>query len=103
MKEYMKRFWIWYAIVAVLVVVYLVLSVKNEKGPETYERTNTECLTQERVFDMADKLSDEEEEKIKQIETVLKEHPVGESLSYDEEGFLQILREIDGICGLFLH
>ncbi len=65
MKEYMKRFWIWYAIVAVLVVVYLVLSVKNEKGPETYERTNTECLTQERVFDMADKLSDEEEEKLR--------------------------------------
>lgn len=65
MKEYLKRFWIWYAIVAVLAVVYLVLNLKDEKGAVAYERTNTECLTQERVFDMADKLSDDEEEKLR--------------------------------------
>lgn len=67
MKEYLKRFWIWYAIVAVLAVVYLVLNMKDEKGAVTYERMNTECLTQERVFDMADKLTDKEEEKLREL------------------------------------
>lgn len=65
MKEYIKRFWIWYAIVAVLAVVYLVLGIKGENGTDTYKRTNTECLTQERVFDMADKLTDDEEDKLR--------------------------------------
>lgn len=50
---------------------------------------------EEREIHIVAIFSDEEEEKIKRIETVLKEHPVGESLSYDEEGFLRILREID--------
>ena len=65
MKEYIKRFWIWYAIVAVLAVVYLVLSVNADKGAIEYTRTNTECLTDERVFDGADKLTDEEEQKLR--------------------------------------
>lgn len=67
MKEYVKRFWIWYAIVGILVVVYLVLNIKVEKGTVAYERTNTECLTKERVFDMADKLTGEEEEKLRKL------------------------------------
>lgn len=67
MKEYIKRFWIWYVIIAILAVVYLVLSIKDEKGAVTYKRTNTECLTQERVFDMADKLTDSEEEKLRKL------------------------------------
>jgi len=66
MKEYLKRFWAWYAIVAVLAVVYVVLSMKVGNGT-VYERTNTECLTQERVFDGANKLSDAEEQKLREL------------------------------------
>lgn len=67
MKEYLKRFWVWYAIVGVLAVVYLVLSVNAGKGAVNYARTNTECVTEERVFDMADKLSDKEEQKLREL------------------------------------
>ncbi len=66
MKEYLKRFWLWYAIVGVLAVVYVVLKVKAGAG-ETFERTNTECLTEERVFDEANKLSDAEEKKLREL------------------------------------
>lgn len=67
MKEYIKRFWVWYVIVAVLAVVYIVLDVKADKGAVVFERTNTECVTEERVFDMADKLSDKEEQKLREL------------------------------------
>lgn len=67
MKEYLKRFWIWYAVIAILAVVYLVLSIKAENVTTEYERTNTECVTTERVFDLADKLTDEEEEELRAL------------------------------------
>ncbi len=67
MKEYLKRFWVWYAVALVLAVVYLVLSINADKGAMEYERTNTECLTEERVFDMADKLSDAEEKELREL------------------------------------
>lgn len=67
MKEYIKRFWVWYALIAVLAVVYLILNIGSGKGAVDYKRTNTECLTDERVFDMADKLSDEEEEDLRAL------------------------------------
>ncbi len=66
MKEYFKRFWPWYAIVGVLIAVYVVLSMKAGTGTE-YQRTNTECLTEERVFDEADKLSEKEETKLRAL------------------------------------
>lgn len=66
MKEYFKRFWPWYAVVAVLAVVYVVLSMKAGTGT-VYERTNTECLTDERVFDEANKLSAKEETKLRAL------------------------------------
>ena len=67
MKEYLKRFWIWYAIVAVLAVIYVVLKLSSEGAETTYTRTNTECLTEERVFDYADKLTDAEENKLREL------------------------------------
>ncbi len=76
MKEYLKRFWIWYVIVGLLVVVYVVLKMNSGVGAVGYERLNTECLTDERVFDMADKLSDAEEEKLREL-IAEKEQKVG--------------------------
>ncbi len=67
MKEYLKRFWVWYAVVGILAVVYLVLSTNANKGAVTFERTNTECVTEERVFDDADKLTDSEEQKLREL------------------------------------
>lgn len=63
MKQYFKKFWFLYAIVAVLLVVYLVLSIPGGTG----ERANTECLTEERVFDYADLLTDAEEDSLRQL------------------------------------
>ena len=66
MKEYLKRFWGWYAVVGVLAVIYVVLSIKAGNGT-VYERTNTECLTEERVFDEGNKLSVKEENKLREL------------------------------------
>ncbi|MBE5882670.1 MAG: TPM domain-containing protein [Lachnospiraceae bacterium] len=76
MKEYLKRFWIWYAIVAVLAVVYAVLTISSNNAEGKYIRTNTECLTEERVFDYADKLTDKEEQKLREL-IEIRENQIG--------------------------
>lgn len=65
MKEYFKKFWVLYAIIAVLCVVYLIAAGMN--GLTATERTNTECLTEERVFDYADLLTDQEEDSLRKL------------------------------------
>lgn len=67
MKQYFKRFWFWYAIIAIMLVVYLVARFTGGNSGQEYVRTNTECLTEERVFDYADKLSDAEEDNLRAL------------------------------------
>ncbi len=67
MKQYFKRFWFWYVIIAVMLVIYLVARFAGGNAGQEYTRINTECLTQERVFDYANKLSDSEEDALREL------------------------------------
>ena len=59
MKGYLKYFRVYFIIILVLTVIFAVLKLTGA-GKQPAERGNTEAVTQERVFDYADKLTDEE-------------------------------------------
>lgn len=65
MKQYIHYFRFFFIMIAVLLFVFIVLrfSVKNEE----FVRMNDQTLTTERVFDYADKLSDEEENALREL------------------------------------
>lgn len=65
MKGYLKYFRVYFIIILALAVVFLILSIARA-GAKT-ERANTECTTQERVFDYADKLTDSEEDSLREL------------------------------------
>ena len=77
MKRYFKHF-IWlYSLLGVLLVVLIGVKLTHQpKEAVTYTRTNTECLTEERIFDEADKLTDSEEEALRGI-IAQKEQEIG--------------------------
>lgn len=66
MKKYFSFFKIPFIIFAVFLIVGIVCKVitSNRQGTE-YVRNNAQCTTDERVFDYADKLTDEEEEELR--------------------------------------
>lgn len=64
-KQYFNYFKVFFVILAVLLVAYIAIAAVRLSGDE--ERTNTECLTDERVFDYADVLTDEEEQKLRKL------------------------------------
>ena len=65
MKEYFRYFRFWFIGLAAVFVVWLfAVGGKMLSGSVGSERTNTECTTDERVFDNADVLTAEEEEAI---------------------------------------
>jgi len=49
-----------------MAVIWLAVFAGNRVMNEEIERTNTECKTTERVFDLADVLTDEEEDKLRE-------------------------------------
>lgn len=69
MKEYFRYFkWLYIVLGAVLVIYLAVLGGHAIKAKLTYyDRTNTECTTDERVFDYADVLTDQEEDKLRRL------------------------------------
>lgn len=72
MKEYFSRFKYLYITLVVLLVVTVaatVVYVSKQKAAEANrgKRTNTECLTDERVFDYADVLTDEQEDDLRAL------------------------------------
>ena len=69
MKEYFRYFkWI-YVILAVLSLLLIILNVGQWGIAKAinYQRTNQQCMTDERVFDYGDVLSDKEEEKLRKL------------------------------------
>ncbi len=69
MREYFRYFrWI-YIILAAMAFLTVLLHVGHWglARVANYQRTNTECVTAERVFDGADVLSDKEEEKLRRL------------------------------------
>lgn len=65
MKKYFHYFRVWFIVLAALLVVYGAMAAGSVLTKK--ERTNTECLTTQRVFDYGDILTDEEEEKLEAL------------------------------------
>ena len=67
MKAYLKFFKVPLLVVLVLSVIGIGCKVVSYKRvTEGYVRKNTQCLTKERVFDYAEKLTEKEEEKLRE-------------------------------------
>ena len=69
MKEYFKYFNWLYIVLGALLLFFIFIKGAQYFTSQTshYERTNTECLTTQRVFDNADVLSDREEQKLEEL------------------------------------
>lgn len=69
MKEYFRYFKWMYIILGVAAILYIFISVGHSvlSGAANYQRTNTECTTDERVFDYGDVLTDKEEDKLRSL------------------------------------
>ena len=66
MKKYFKHFWIPFVIFGIILVVFVgMMIIKNQ--PEIYMRNNPMCTTNQRVYDYADVLTDEEEIRLEQL------------------------------------
>jgi len=65
-REYFRYFRFWFLALGIVMVIWGVVFAGNRALNEKAERTNTECITQERVFDFADVLTDEEENKLRE-------------------------------------
>ncbi len=59
MKEYFRYFRWMYIILGTVVILYIFISVGHGviSGAANHQRTNTECTTDERVFDYGDVIS----------------------------------------------
>lgn len=69
MREYFRYFKWLYIVLAAAALLAVVLHAGHwalAKAAD-YQRTNTECVTKERVFDNADVLTDKEEEKLRSL------------------------------------
>lgn len=66
MKKYFKHFAVLFIITAVMLVVYIALSVGAGKSKVDYQRNNSDAPA-ERVYDYADVLSDSEEDKLREL------------------------------------
>ncbi|MDD3369794.1 MAG: TPM domain-containing protein [Lachnospiraceae bacterium] len=66
MKKYFRQFrWVFLAVAVLAAVTAIVYALGLKSGEKT--RTNSECTTEERVFDYADVLTDEEENNLRQL------------------------------------
>ena len=65
MKNYVKFFKVPFIIFAIFLIIGISCKmITSKREAAGYVRANTECLTKERVFDYADKLTEEEEAQI---------------------------------------
>lgn len=67
MKKYFKHFLWLFIVLGVMLVAFIAVSVTHKKEEVNYTRTNTECLTEERVFDYAGQLTDSEEDYLRKL------------------------------------
>ena len=69
MRQYFRYFKWLYIVLAAIAALTVVLHVGHWMLAKTmnYQRTNTECITDERVFDGAGVLNDKEEEKLRRL------------------------------------
>lgn len=76
MKNYFRHFRFLLIIVFVLLVAFVVVKLLKGADKKEYIRTNDQCKQTERVFDYADKLTDEEEEKLRSL-IAIKQDEIG--------------------------
>lgn len=67
MKNYFKHFRFAFIAIIVLAVVYAGVSIAMGSGKKEYVRINNQCEQTERVFDYADKLTDEQEKELRSL------------------------------------
>ena len=68
MKKYLKHFAVLFILFAIVLAVFIAaLIMKKPNEEKVYTRTNTQCKTEERVFDYADVLTDAEEDALRQM------------------------------------
>ena len=65
-KRYFSYFKYWFLAILLLAALFVILLVIRKSG-NTAERTNQECNTQERVFDYADVLTDDQEDALRTL------------------------------------
>lgn len=65
MKRYLRYFRIWFIITGILLIVGIGCKIYTNSLKVDFVRTNTECLTEERVFDYANKMTEEQEESLR--------------------------------------
>ena len=66
MKKYLEYFKIWFIVAGIFLIIGLGCKIYTNSQKVDFVRSNTEALTTERVFDYADKMTDEEEESLRQ-------------------------------------
>ncbi len=68
MKLYLKHFKIFFLLIGILLAATIAFSVYRSANPKKpVVRNNPDCLTEERVFDRGDLLSDSEEQKLRDL------------------------------------
>ena len=65
MKEYFRHFRFLFIAFVIIIALGIFSNIIKLAESGSTERTNTECTTEERVFDYADVLTDEEEDKLR--------------------------------------
>ena len=66
MKNYLSYFKIWFLVVGVFLVIGIGCKIYTNSLRVDFVRKNTEAATEERVFDYADKMSAEEENRLRE-------------------------------------
>ena len=69
MREYFRYFKWLYIVLGVMILVYAVISGSHWviSMAANCKRTNTQCTTEERVFDYGDVLTDKEEDQLRSL------------------------------------
>lgn len=66
MREYFRYFRFWFLALGIVIALWIAVFAGKRMLSEETERTNTECVTEERVFDYADVLTEEEENRLRE-------------------------------------
>ena len=100
MKQYLRFFRIPFIIVGILAVATIVMTVAKSGATAVSASTNTQRTTTERVFDYADKLTDEEEEKLRsQIEKAEKDTQCDIVIVTLNESLVEYAAQYESIIG----
>ena len=67
MRNWFRFFRIWFLVCGIIIIICVISMIWNKENAVNYERVNTYCTENERVFDYGDVLTDEEEDKLRAL------------------------------------